>query len=132
MAKNAKIYPVPKRPLEYVAFISVKLSTEEGYAYFFLAYDPFKDFIINLGIEKDESPRIVLRNIYFLMEDPHFIQYMNNGFTLVLEKYKELSEKIKLILEPVKGKMMFDKSYNNYLTLPVIQSLNNYFKNQNK
>ncbi len=110
----------------------MKLNTKEGYAYFFLAYDPFKDFIINLGIEKDESPETVLRNIYFLMEDPHFIQYMNNGFTLVLEKYKELSEKIKLILEPVKGKMMFDKSYNNYLTLPVIQSLNNYFKNQNK
>jgi hypothetical protein len=129
MTKKAKIYPLIKRPLEYVAFLSVKLNTKEGYAYFFLAYNPFEDFIINLGMEKDESPGTVLKNIYFLMEDPHFVQFVDSGFTLVLEKYEELSEKIKMILDPVRGKMMFDKSYSNYLTLPVIQSLNHYFKN---
>jgi len=106
MASSHNIFPVSKRPLEYVAFFSVKIATQEGNAHLFTAYDPYIDFIFSLSVERDESPENVLKNIYFLMENPRFVPYMDNGFTLVFEKYEELSD--------------------NYLTRPVIQSLSNY------
>jgi hypothetical protein len=129
MARSQKIFPVSKRPLEYVAFFCIKIPTKEGDAHLFTAFDPFMDFIFSLSVEREESPETVLKNVYFLMENPQFVPYMAKGFTLVFEKYEDLSERISKILEPAGGKWLFDKPFNHYLSDPVVQSLVDYLKN---
>lgn len=111
------------RPLEYVAFVSLAIPTAEGTAYLFLAVDAYMDYIFNLGVEIDRKPETVLKNIYFLIEDPEFAKYLDKGFTLVLEEFEELIDRIDAIVKPVDGKVLFNKSYNNEITNPVLMSL---------
>jgi hypothetical protein len=117
-------FPKAKRQLEYVAFFDFQLSTMEGPAYVFIAVDAFSQFAFMLDVERDKSPKSVLKNIYFLMENRDFVQYLNKGwdFTLVLEEYEELLEEIENIIKPVNGKILFNKSFNNYLANPVLKS----------
>ena len=100
------------------------MSTKEGPAYVFIAVDAFSQFAFMLDVEHDKSPKSVLKNIYFLMENKDFVQYLNKGwdFTIVLEEYEELSEEIENIIRPANGKILFNKSFNNFLANPVLKN----------
>jgi hypothetical protein len=132
MAKKKNTFPVATQPLEYIAFFSVKLSTKEGPAFIFMAYDAYSDFIFNLSVESNERPTSVLKNIYYLMEDPYFESHIQKGFTIVMDRYEELSDNLMQILSPVGGKLMFDKLFNNYLSQPVLKNLSEYMNNHSK
>jgi hypothetical protein len=115
-------FPKAKRPLEYVALFHFQMSTMEGPCFVFVAVDAFSQFAFSLGVERDESPKSILKNIYFLMEQPDFVKYIDLGFTLVLGEHEELSDEINAILKPVKGKLLFSKGFNSYLSNPVLKS----------
>ncbi len=115
-------FPKATRQLEYVAFFHFQVSTKEGPCFIFVAVDAFSQFAFNLGVERDESPKSVLKNIYFLMEQPDFVKCIDLGFTLVLGEYEELSDQIKAILKPVHGKLLFNKEFNRYLSNPVLKN----------
>ena len=57
-----------KHELEYVAFLNVKLITKEGFAYMFVAIDALTGRAFSLGVERDNSPESVLKNVYLLTE----------------------------------------------------------------
>ena len=120
-------FPKAKRQLEYVAFFDFELPTKEGPAHVFIAVDAYSEFAFMLGVEPEKNSKTVLKNIYFLMENEDFAKYLNKGwdFTLVLNQYEELSEEIENILRPVNGKLLFSKSFNNYLSNPVLKSFVN-------
>jgi hypothetical protein len=122
-----KPFPKAKRQLEYVALFNFKIATMEGPCFAFLAVDAFSEFAFHLGVERDESPNTVLKNIYFLMEQPDFVKYIDLGFTLVLGKHEELSDEINAILKPTKGKLIFNKGFNSYLSNPVVRSFRDSF-----
>ena len=115
-------FPKATRPLEYVAFFDFQVSTKEGPCFIFVAVDAFTQFAFSLGVERDESAKAILKNIYFLTEQPDFVQYNDVGFTLVLAEHEELSDEIKAILKPVNGKLLFSKEFNSYLSNPVLKS----------
>jgi len=115
-------FPKAKRPLEYVALFHFQVSTMEGPGFVFVAVDAFGQFAFSLGVERDESPKTILKSIYFLMEHPKFVKYIDLGFTLVLGEHEELSEQIQAILNPVKGRLLFSKGFNSYLSNPVLKS----------
>ncbi len=118
-----KPFPKAKRVLEYVALFHFQVSTMEGPGFVFIAVDAFSQFAFSLGVERDESPRAILKNIYFLIEQPEFVKHIDMGFTLVMGEHEELSDEISAILKPVKGKLLFSKGFNSYLSNPVLKSI---------
>jgi hypothetical protein len=118
-----KAFPKPTRPLEYVAFFNFQLNTQQGPAFVFVAIDAYLGYAFNLGVEPDNKPETVLKKIYLLTEHPEFVRYMDKGYTLVLEEHPELSERIEAIIKPSKGKLLFDKTYNNHLANPFLLGL---------
>ena len=125
-------FPTSTRPLEFVALLTVELSTKEGPAYLYVAYDPFLDKLFNVSVEKENSDRNLLKSIYFLAEDPLFTEHIKNGFTLVLEDQHELSSSIESILSPLNGRCKFDKPFNNHLANPILENLVNFLNKKNK
>jgi hypothetical protein len=125
-------YPQAGRQLEYVAFFDFQVPTMEGPGHVFMAVDAYSQFAFLLGVERDKSPKSVLKNIYALIENKDFGQYLNKGwkFTLVLKEYEELSKKIENMIEPFNGKLLFDQSFCQYLANPVLQSLSERFFRQ--
>jgi len=113
------------RPLEYVAFFSFEISTQEGNCHVFMACDAYLDFVFNLGIEPDKQPETVLKNIYFLLEHPDFVKHLGHGFTLVLEEFQELTPRITRIIDTENGKVLFNKAFNNAISNPVLLSIQN-------
>lgn len=95
----------------------------EGPGFVFIAVDAFSQFAFHLGVERDDNPRTILKNVYFLMEQPDFVKHIDKGFTLVLDEHEELTDEITAILKPVKGKLLFNKVFNHYLSNPVLKSL---------
>jgi hypothetical protein len=125
-------FPVPTKPLEFIALLVVELSTKEGAVFMYVAYDPYLDKLFNLSVEKENNPTNLLKSIYNLADDPMFSQYNTDGFSLILENQEELSKRIETILRPINGRCIFNKAYNNYLTQPVIKSLRDFLKNRKK
>jgi hypothetical protein len=121
-------FPAATRPLEYVALLNVELRTQTGPAYMYVAYDPYLDKLFNLNVEAENTAQTLLKSVYFLAEDPLFIAHNTNGFTLILEDFEELSPNINAILNPIRGKCLFDKKFHNYLTNPVLESLTHFLK----
>jgi hypothetical protein len=106
--------------LKYVAFFHVEMRTKEGPAHVFMALDTERDYLINLGVEPVVTNDLVVKYIYLLTEHPDFEPYSNQGFTLVLEEHSDLAPRIEAILQPCKGKVLFDKALNNSLSNPVL------------
>lgn len=115
-------------PLEYVAFLNVKVRTQEGLAYMFMAVDAYSGYLFNLEIERDENPETVLKNIYLLTEHKEFSDKNKKGFTLVFEDNENLAPQIETIIKSLNGKVMFNKTYNNYISNPVLYSLLQFMK----
>lgn len=118
----------PTRQLEYVCFFPASIPTVEEDTYVFVAIDSFSKFTFNTGFENTDSPENVLKHIYLLTEHPDFIIHMNNGFTLVLHKYKELEQRINSIINPMKGKVVFDPEYVNKMMMPVLKDMLRHIK----
>ncbi len=115
--------PKVTRPLQNVAFFHFEMRTIEGPAYVFMAVDALDGHAFNLQVEQDNRPETILKNIYLLLEDPYFVEHGGNGITLVLEDHEDLADRIRKILKPFHGKLMFNKAYNNYLANPVMLSM---------
>lgn len=114
---------IATRPLEYVCFFPASIPTEEIDTYVFLSIDTFSHYNFNTGFEIDDSPESILKHIYLLTEHPDFLIHMNNGFTLVMHKYKELEPRINNIINPIKGKVVFDPEYVNKMMMPVLKDM---------
>jgi hypothetical protein len=115
--------PNAERPGQYVAFFCVQMNTKEGPGFIFLAADAFSRFVFHIGVEKDESAESVLKAVYLLSENPDFLRHRDKGFTLVFEKYEELSERIKAIISHINGTHIYNKKYNNNISNPVLKGL---------
>lgn len=122
MTSNIKQFPKVKRPGEYFAFFTLETQTKAGTAYVFLACDALSGFCINTGIELNENPENILKHIYLLTENPDFVRHMDKGFTLVLDQYEELNERINEILKHVNGKILFDKKFHHHIADPMKKS----------
>ena len=114
--------PKATRPLEHVAFFTFEVATKEGSGFVFLAVDAYMDYVFNLGVERDRSDETVLKNVYYLIENPEFAKHLGNGFTLVLEEFEALAPRIEAIIAPADGTLLFAKRYNNEITNPVLLS----------
>ena len=120
------------RPLEYVGFFTLKILTEGEALFIFLALDAYSGYLFDLGWEMDQKDETILKKIYFLLEDPLFVEYNTEGFTLVMEDHYQLIEPIVVIAGLSNGKVVYDRSYNSFLFQPVYESINRYLKSQNK
>lgn len=115
--------PTATRPLEYVAFFCLQARIQEGVGHIFMAVDAYLDHAFSLGVERDKNPESVLKNIYLLTEHPDFTHYLGSEFTLVLEEFEEISARINAIINPLGGRLLFNKTYNNVIADPVIMHL---------
>jgi hypothetical protein len=122
------LFPKPSRPLEYVAFINLKAPTLEGPAYIFMGCDGYSEFAFNICVEPDESDDSVLKAVYLLTENKDFVKHIHNGFTLVFDRFEELSERIERVVKPVGGKILFNKELNQKIAAPVIESFAQFLK----
>lgn len=104
---------------EYVAFFTVQIPTMEGPGFVFLGCDAYSEFGFHTGVEEDDSPANILKHIHLLTEDEKFVIHRDKGFTLVLDRYEELSERIEGIIKPVNGQLLFNKSFHNQITKPM-------------
>jgi hypothetical protein len=120
------------RPLEFVGFFTLKILTEGEALFIFLALDAYSGYLFNLGWEMDQQDKTILKKIYFLLEDPVFLEYNTKGFSLVMEEHDHLAEPIAAIVRFSNGNVMFDRSYNSFLFLPVYESIDRYLKSRNK
>jgi hypothetical protein len=117
-----------ERELEYVAFLNVKLNTKEGFAYMFVAIDAYTGLAMSLGVERDESPESVLKNVYLLTEHKDFKSHNNHGFTLVFEDNETLAERIEAIVKSEGGKVIYNKTYNNFIANPFLLAMSKHLK----
>ncbi|MDP1727614.1 MAG: hypothetical protein Q8M15_12590 [Bacteroidota bacterium] len=114
------------RQLQYVAFFYVKVRLRDGFVFMFMAVDAYSGYAINLGIEQDDSDANILKNVYLLTEHKEFIKHMANGFTLVFDGNEQLAGRIESIIKLVNGKVIFNKTYNNYIANDVMLSILEY------
>ncbi len=117
------IFPTPKRPGEYIAFAVLPMNTiKDGQVFMYMAVDAFSKFAYHLGVDRNDNPETILKYIYLLTEDPQFRLYRDKGFTLVFDKHEEMTDRINHIISGVKGNILMDKSYNNFIITPVLKS----------
>lgn len=100
----------------------------EGPAYMFMACDGFSEFAFHIGPERDESPASVIKAVYLLTENKDFVRHMNKGFTLVFDRWEELSERIEGVVKPVNGKVLFNKKFHEKIAAPLVSSMNEFLK----
>jgi hypothetical protein len=115
-----------QRPGEFVAFFTMRFQTGEGPGFVFLACDAFTEFAFTMGVEPNENPETILKNIYLLTEDPNFLLHRDNGFTLVLDRFEELSERIEGIIKPVHGQVLYDKRFHGEIAKPLLEGLKRF------
>ena len=131
MAKEIHLLKA-SRPGEYVAFFTVEVPTMEGPAFVYMGCDAYSEFAFNAGVESDESPENIIKHVYLLTEDKEFVRHRDKGFTLVLEKYEELSDRLKGIIKSVNGRLLYDKKFHDRITKPVRESLGKFTKSKRK
>lgn len=123
VSSTTSLKPKSTRPFQYIAFFVVELRTQEGPAFVFMGYDVFQDKVFQLGIEREKSTDQVLKNVYRLMEHPFFAGYKGEGFTLLVEDFDNLTERIQAILKPSHGKVLYDRELTNQVIHPVLASM---------
>lgn len=128
MAKIKLLFPEISRPLEYVAFLNFYFDTLEGPGYVFMACDGYSEFAFKISIEPDESPASVIKAIYLLTENEDFKLHRDNGFTLVFDKWEQLSDRIESIITPFDGKVLFNKRFHEKISMPLVLGMNELMK----
>lgn len=127
MAKEIKLLKA-SRPGEYVAFFTMEVPTMEGPAFIFLGCDAYSEFAFKTGVEPNENSENIIKHVYLLTEDKAFLKHRDKGFTLVLDRFEELSERIEGIIKPVNGRLLYDKKFHDKIAKPVRVSLSKYVK----
>ena len=116
-----------KYNLEYVAFLHLQMNTVmDGPVHLFFAVDAFSGYAFNLGAEPELNAESVLKNIYLMCETPEFREHNTVGFTLVLDDFEELKDRIEAVIRPDNGRVLFNKTYNNFITNPLLISMDQY------
>lgn len=115
-----------RRPGQYVVFFTMRVPTKEGPGFVFLACDAYSEFGFHTGVEEDESPANILKHIYLLTDDGKFVIHRDKGFTIVLDRYEELSERIEGIIKPVGGQLLCDKNFHGKIARPIRESFLNF------
>jgi hypothetical protein len=115
-----------RRPGEFVAFFTMEIQTGEGPGFVFFACDAFSKFAYTMGVEPNENPENILKHIYLLTEDPNFVLHRDQGFTLVLDRYEELSERIEGIIKAVHGRVLYDKKFHREIIKPLLEGLKEF------
>ena len=116
------INPKATRPCEYVAFFTMEIPTQEGPAFVYLACDSLSQYCFNTGVEKDESPENILKHIYLLTEHDVFLAHREKGFTIVLSRFEELSDRIEPMIKSVNGRLLYNKKFHSQIARPVRSS----------
>jgi hypothetical protein len=62
------------------------------------------------------------------MENKDFVRHMDKGFTLVFDRWEELSERLETVVKPVNGKVMFNKKFHQKSAEPLWFRINVFFK----
>ncbi|MBK7691923.1 MAG: hypothetical protein IPJ31_12695 [Bacteroidetes bacterium] len=128
MSKINDLFPVISRPGEYVAFLNFTVPTLEGEAFIYLGCDGYSEFGFNICVEPNESPESVIKAVYLLTENKDFVKHMDKGFTLVFDRFEELSERIEKIVKPVNGKVMFNNNFHQKIAAPLVSSFSQFVK----
>ena len=114
------------RPCEYVAFFTMEVPSMEGPVFVYMACDAFSGFGFNTGAERDESPDNIIKHIYLLTEDKEFVRHRHKGFTLVLDRFEDLSDRIEGIIKGVNGTLLYNKSLHCEIAKPVRASFTKF------
>lgn len=120
------------RPGQYIAFSVVPVRTKEGAAFVYFAVDDFSEFAFHLGAEKKDDEATLIACVERLMNNPDFIRHRGKGFTLIFDKYRELSRQISCVIVPYGGTIMFDDYLNHKISLPVLQSMADFFSGKKR
>ena len=128
MSRVKNLFPEIGRPGEYVAFLNFNVPTKEGPAYVFMACDGFSEFGFHIGAERDESPASVIKAVYMLTENKDFVRHLDKGFTLVFDRWEELSERLEGVVKPVNGKVLFNKKFHEKIAAPLVSSMSQFIK----
>lgn len=128
MSKVIHLFPEITRPGEYVAFLNFNVPTREGPAYIFMGCDGYSEFGFQICVEPDESPASVIKAVCLLTENKDFARHMDKGFTLVFERFEELSERIESVVRPVNGKVLFNKNFHKKIAAPLVTSFSQFLK----
>ena len=115
--------PTTTRPLEYVCLFPADMPTLEGDAFMFFALDTFSQFVFNTGVEIQLNDELILKHIELLVKDPDFIKHRDNGFTLVLHKFKHLVFAINAIIKPFNGKVIINDQFVAETFEPFLKSM---------
>ena len=53
---------------------------------------------------------------------------MDKGFTLVFDRFEELSERLEAVVKPVNGKVMFNKKFHKKIAAPLVSSMSQFLR----
>ncbi|MBU3677171.1 MAG: hypothetical protein FGM54_08355 [Chitinophagaceae bacterium] len=112
--------------LEYLAFVSVQLNTQQGPVYLYVAIDALTGYAFNLGVHQEYNSTIVLQMVYELTELPEFterLEEQGKSFTLVMENNSAPLESIHNIIQYLGGDVMVNKPYNHFISNPFLDDM---------
>jgi hypothetical protein len=132
MSVIKNINPKATRPCEYVAFFTMEVPTLEVPVFVYLACDAVSQYCFNTGFEKDESPANILKHIYLLTEHEAFLLHRDKGFTIVLNRFEELSDRIEPMIRSVNGRLLYNKKFHSQIARPVRSSFKNLLLGGNR
>jgi hypothetical protein len=74
-------------------------------------------------VENQLNDELILKHIELLVNDPNFIKHRENGFTLVLHKFKHLVFAINAIIEPFNGEILINDQFVAETFEPFLKSM---------
>lgn len=122
MTNEKGTFPEVSRVGEYVAVLNFSIPTKEGSAVIFMACDGFSEFGFNICMEPNESADSVVKAVYLLTENKDFVRNMHEGFTLVFDRWEELSERLNAVVKPMNGNIIFDKAFHTHIAKPLVST----------
>ena len=110
----------PSQSRELVCFSTIQVQTvQDGMVNLFFAYDVFSKFIMSTPGCINLTPANIMKQVDFLMHHKDFT-IKDIPFTLVMDIGQDLEEELNLIVEPFKGKVVFDADFIEKEMMPDI------------
>ncbi len=110
----------PSQSRELVCFSTIQIQTvQDGIVNLFFGYDVFSKFIMSTPGCKNLTPANIMKQVDFLMYHKDFT-IKDIPFTLVMDIGQDLAEELNLIVEPFKGKVVFDADFIEKEMMPDI------------
>lgn len=117
------------RPKELIYFQFMPSQTiEDGVIVTYYAIDDFSQFAFVLGATNEFNFDSLLLHIKKLMQHKDFKKLPIEPFTLMCSCGQEVEQEIKAIIEPYKGRVVFDVDTVIEKTQHFIKSLNEYME----